>query len=77
MLGSLCRGRLQSSPQGQHVLQHHCRVLCVVTVIEKSPLPTESLCALPQLLGCRDRRSSYVLMASSPSKARGGELLLL
>lgn len=70
MLGSLCRGRLQSSPQGQHVL-------CVVTVVEKSPLPTASLCALPQLLGCRDRRSSYVLMASSPSKARGGELLLL
>lgn len=34
----LCRGRLGSGPQGQHMLQHHCRVLCVMTVSKKSPL---------------------------------------
>lgn len=72
LLGSQHGAGLRSGPQDQHMLQHHRRVLWVAVVGEESPLPNS--CGLP---GCRNRRSSYVLVASSLSRARRGELLLL
>lgn len=72
LLGSQHGAGLRSGPQDQHMLQHHHRVLWVVVVGEESPLT--NCCGLP---GHRDRRSSYIMVASSLSRARRGELLLL